>query len=187
MITRKTRNGIVALVVLTSVSFWLSQRQDETKQDPVSDLDTRLNYVLRDFELQFFDANGQPTMNLKAPVLRNDPKLEIGTIENPVMKLYQADIIWNINADLATVTNDKEHVELLGAVHVRRQETASENWVTLDTREVKIDVTPQIATTDEAVTMTDGMNQLNATGMVLDMLSDTLLLKQQVKAIYAVN
>ena len=187
MITRKTRNGIVVLVVLTSVSFWLGSAKDDKKQAPVSDLDTKLNYVLRDFELQFYDENGQPTMNLKAPLLRNDPKLEIGTIENPVMKLYQADIIWDLNADLATVTNDKEHVELLGAVHVRRQEPDSGNWLTLDTREVKIAVTPQVATTDEAVTMSDGINRLDAIGLELDMLSSTFHLKQQVKATYAVN
>lgn len=187
MITRKTRNGIVALVVLTSVSFWLSQTHDEKKQAPVSDLDTKLNYVLRDFELQFFDENGQPTMNLKAPLLRNDPKLEIGTIENPVVKLHQADITWDLNADLATVTNDKEFVELLGMVHVRRQQPAIGKWLTLDTREVNIEVTPQIATTDEAVTMTDGSNQLEGIGLEIDMRSDTFHLKKQVKATYAVN
>ncbi len=187
MITRKTRNGIITLVALTSVSFWLSQSQTETKQAPVSGLDTKLNYVLRDFELQFYDENGQPTMNLMAPLLRNDPKLEVGTIENPVMKLNQADIIWNLKADLATVTNDKEHVELLGAVHVRRQEPANGSWLTVDTREVKIAVTPQIATTNEAVTISDGINRLDAIGLELDMLSGTFHLKQQVRATYAVN
>ena len=87
MITRKTRNGITALFLLTAVSFWVSQTDDGEVMAPVSDVDPKLNYVLRDFELQFYDENGLPTMNLKAPVLRNDPDLELGTIENPVMIL----------------------------------------------------------------------------------------------------
>lgn len=187
MITRKTRNGIVALVLLTTVSFWLSQARDGDELAPVSDVDPKLNYVLRDFELQFYDENGLPTMNLKAPVLRNDPELELGTIEYPVMILNQADIIWELSADTATVTADKEHVKLLGEVHVKRQESVTGNWITLDTSEVRIEVTPQTAQTDEQVAIFDGYNQLDALGLELDLKADTYYLKQQVKAIYAVN
>lgn len=187
MITRKTRNGMLALVLITSVSFWISRATDKQQPAPVSGLDPKLNYVLRDFELQFFDENGQPTMNLQAPVLRNDPELELGTIERPVMKLNQANMIWDLSADTATVTADKEHVELQGRVHVRRHETSTGNWVTIDTQEVSIEVTPQTAKTDQPVNIFDGYNHLDAIGLELDLKSDTFSLKQQVKAIYAVN
>ena len=122
MITRKTRNGIAALLVLTSVSFWLSQAQENEQPEPVSGLDTRLNYVLRDFELQFYDESGKPTMNLRAPLLRNDPELELGTIESPVVNLNQPGITWYLSSETATVTADKEHVALLGRVEVRRRQ-----------------------------------------------------------------
>jgi LPS export ABC transporter protein LptC len=187
MITRKTRNGIVALVLLTSISFWISQATENTLPEPVAGLDPKLNYVLRDFELQFFDENGQPTMNLRAPLLRNDPELELGTIEHPVMKLNQADIIWDLSADTATVTADKEHVELLGQVHVKRLESTTGYWVTVDTQEVSIEVTPQVARTDQPVSIFDGRNQVDAIGLELDLKSNTFYLKHQVKAIYAVN
>lgn len=187
MITRKTRNGIVALVMLTSISFWLSQAHDQDLPEPVSGLDTKLNYVLRDFELQFYDENGKPTMNLQAPVLRNDPEQELGTIEQPVVILNQPDTTWNLSADTATVTADKEQVELLGLVKIRRQGTAAGSWLRLDTSEVHIQVTPQTAKTDQPVNMFDGYNQLDAIGLELDLKSNTFHLQQQVKAIYAVN
>ena len=57
MITRKTRRGVTVLVLLTAFSFWVSREQDDETPEPVAGLDTRLNYVLRDFELQFFDEN----------------------------------------------------------------------------------------------------------------------------------
>src|SRR5210317_2137161 len=131
MITRKTRRGMTALIVLSGISFWVTRSQDEDGPEPIAGLDPELDYVLRDFELQFFDELGQPTINMQAPILRNDPKLQMGTIENPVVRLNQADAVWDLKADLATVTADKEHVQLIGQVQVFRNEPATGNWVEL--------------------------------------------------------
>jgi LPS export ABC transporter protein LptC len=187
MITRKTRRGIVVLVLLAAASIWVNREQDDGALQPVAGLDPKLNYVLRDFELQFFDENGQPTINMRAPVLRNDPELQLGTIEQPVIKLNQPGAVWNLTSDSATVTADKEHVQLSGQVRVKRLEPASGNWVELNTSEVRIKVTPQTASTDQPVNMFDGYNQASAFGFDLDMKTNTFKLKQQVKATYAVN
>ena len=187
MITRKTRRGVIALVLLTAFSFWVSREQDDETPEPVAGLDTKLNYVLRDFELQFYDENGLPTFNMRAPVLRNNPELQVGTIEQPVIRLNQPDAIWDLSSETATVTADKEHVQLSGKVHVQRHELASNERIDLHTREVRIEVTPRTASTDQPVSMSDGYNQINGIGLDLDMKSNTFALKQQVKATYAVN
>lgn len=187
MITLKTRRGITALVLLTAISFWVSRSQDNEKPQPVAGLDPKLNYVLRDFELQFFDKNGQPSMHLQAPVLRNNPILQLGTIERPVIKLNQADVVWNLTSDSATITADKEHLQLLGQVHIQRHETTTGNRVNLNTREVHIEVTPQTASTNQAVSIFDGFNQMDAVGMELNMKTSKFKLKHQVKAIYAID
>jgi LPS export ABC transporter protein LptC len=187
MITRKTRRGIMLLVLLTALSFWVSREQDDDTLAPVAGLDTRLNYVLRDFELQFYDENGLTTLNMRAPVLRNDPELQMGTIEQPVIRLNQPGAVWNLTSDTATVTADKEHVQLLGKVRVQRHELATNERIELNTREVRIEVTPQTATTDQPVHMADSYNQINGIGLDLDMKANTFVLKQQVKATYAVN
>jgi LPS export ABC transporter protein LptC len=187
MITRKTRNGMTILILLGAVSFWLSRSQDEDKPAPVAGLDPELNYVLRDFELQFYDEHGQPTVNMQAPVLRNDPTLQLGTIENPVVKLNQTEAVWDMIADTATVTADKEHVQLIGKVFIKRNEPATGRWVELNTHEVKIEVTPQTAVTDQPVRMFDGYNQVDAIGLELNLKTKTYTLKQQVKATYVVN
>ena len=187
MITRKTRNGMTVLILLSAISFWVTRSQDDTGPEPVAGLDPELDYVLRDFELQFFDELGQPTINMQAPVLRNDPKLQMGTIEQPVVRLNQEDAVWDLTADLATVTADKEHVQLIGQVQVFRNEPATGNRVELKTREVQIEVTPQTATTDQPVSMFDGYNRVDAIGLELDMKTKLYSLKQQVTATYAVN
>lgn len=187
MITRKTRRGIIALLLLTAVSYWAGRDGEGTGSEPVAGLDPKLNYVLRDFELQFYDKGGQPTINVQAPVMRNDPEIRLGTIQNPVIRLNQADIVWNLTADSATVTADKEHIQLFGLVHLQRLEASNGRGLDLDTRDVQIKVTPQTASTDQPVSMFDGYNQINAIGLELDMISNTFILKQQVKATYAVN
>lgn len=187
MITRKTRRGISVLVLLGVVTFWMSRSQDDANPEPVAGLDPRLDYVLRDFELQFYDENGQPTLNMQAPVLRNDPDQQLGTIEQPVVRLNQDDAVWDMMADTATVTADKEHVQLIGQVLVKRNEPASGKWVELSTREVQIEVTPQTAVTDQPVSIFDGYNRVDAIGLELDMKTKTYYLKQQVRATYAVN
>lgn len=175
------------LIVLGAVTFWLNRSQDIDKPAPVAGLDPELNYVLHDFELQFFDEYGQPTINMKAPVLRNDPKLQLGTIVSPVVKLNQAEAVWDMMADTATVTADKEHVQLIGKVNVKRNEPETGRWVELNTEEVAIEVTPQTAVTDQPVRMFDGYNQVDAIGLELNLKTKTYTLKQQVKATYVVN
>ncbi len=187
MITRKTRRGVIVLVLLTAFSFWVSREQDDEIPEPVAGLDTRLNYVLRDFELQFYDENGLPTINMQAPVLRNNPELQVGTIERPVIILNQLGAVWNLSSDTATVTADKEHVLLSGKVHVQRHELATNERIDLNTREVRIEVTPQTASTDQPVSMSDSYSQVNGIGLDLDLIANTFALKQQVKATYAIN
>jgi len=177
----------MALILLTGVSFWASRDQRDDSPEPITGLDPRLNYVLRDFELQVYDVNGKTTLNVKAPVLSNNPLLEMGTIENPLLVLHQQDITWNLTADSATITADKEYVELLGKVYVQRRELLTGGLVELNTSELSIEVTPQTANTSEHVSIFDGINSVNAVGMEVNMMNDTFKLKQQVKAIYAVN
>lgn len=187
MITRKTRRGIIGLVILTVVSFWGGR--DETDEDltPVSDVDPKFNYVLRDFEIQFFDEQGQPALSMKAPLLRNDPDVELGTIDQPVVKLHQADAIWDLTAETATVTADKEYIQLIGQVNIQRQERESGKWSELNTENVSVEVTPQTATTDMPVKVFDGNNHVSGIGLDLDMKTNTFSLKQQVRATYAIN
>jgi len=187
MITRKTRRGIIALVLLTGVSFWATHEQRDDAPESIAGLDLKLDYVLRDFELQVYDVDGRTALNMKSPVLSNNPLVEMGTIENPMLVLHQQDITWNLTADSATITADKEHVELLGKVYVQRLELLTGNRVELNTSELKIEVTPQTASTFAPVSLFDGLSNMEAVGMHLDMMNDTFILKQQVKAVYAVN
>jgi len=187
MISGKTRQGFFILLVLAGITTWVTQDEVDNRQEQQSDVDPNFNYVLRDFELQYFDENGQPSLSLKAPMLQNDPNMQLGTIEQPVVRLYQPGLIWDLQADVATVTADKEFVNLNGSVNIERQQIDTGRQTQLRTTDVKIEVTPQTATTDALVEVFDGPNQFSGFGMDLDMMANTFELKRQVKATYAVN
>lgn len=187
MITRKTHQGLAVLLILAGITMWAAQEKVEKVEQPQSDVDPNFNYVLRDFELQYYDENGLPSLNLRAPVLRNDPDMKLGTIEQPVVKLNQPGLIWDLQADLATVTADKEYVNLDGQVIIVRQQIDDARLTRLNTSDVKIEVTPQTATTDELVEVFDGFNHFSGIGLDMDMQANTFELKEQVKATYAVN
>ncbi len=175
------------LLVLAGISMWVSRDNVDDTQRPQSDVDTNFNYVLRDFELQYFDEAGQPALNLRAPVLRNDPDMQLGTIEQPVVKLYQPGLVWDLQADVATVTADKEHINLGGQVNIQRQQVETGRRTRLNTMDVQIEVTPQTAHTDALVEVFDGFNHMSGVGLDMDMQANTFALKKQVKATYAVN
>jgi LPS export ABC transporter protein LptC len=187
MITSKTRRGFALLVVLAAVSMWAARENVDKETQPHADVDPNFDYVLRDFELQFFDENGLPTLNLKAPLLRNDPDMKLGTIEQPVVKVYQPGVVWDLTAEVATVTADKENVSLGGIVNINRQQIDTGKLTRLNTADVQIKVTPQTASTEKMVEVFDGFNQISGIGLDMDMKADTFVLKKQVKATYAVN
>lgn len=187
MTISKTNQGIIVLLIAAGISMWFSQDKGDDTLQPQSDVDPQFNYVLRDFELQYFDESGQPALNLRAPVLRNDPDMELGTIEQPVIKLYQPGLIWDLQADVATVTTDKEYINLGGRVNIQRQQIETGRRTRLDTADVQIEVTPQTAHTDALVEVFDGFNHISGVGLDMDMQANTFELKKQVKATYAVN
>ncbi len=187
MTTRKSRQGIIFLVLLTLGSFWLSHKNVEERKTPVTDLDQSIDYVLQNFNLQIFDTSGRLTLNLHAPLFRNNPVMKLGTIDHPVIALEQSETEWALVAERATMTEDRHHIHLFGHVIVQRFETATGNHTQMNTREIEVEIPAQTASTAEPVSLSDGRNHMQALGMDLDIKSGRFQLRQNVKASYAVD
>jgi lipopolysaccharide export system protein LptC len=185
--TRKSRQGVVLLVFLTLFSFWLSRRHQEHAPPPMNGLDPSLDYMLQNFELQIFDTKGVPLLNLRAPLLRNNPAVKLGTIRQPVIALKKRDANWSLVAESATMTEDRQHIHLFGHVNVERVETATGQRAQMDTSEIEVQVDAQTASTTKFVSITEGRNRLQARGLELDLKSGEFRLKHDVKARYEVE
>ena len=185
MIHRKTWQGILAMSVLAIATGLIVQSDRDQGSLPPADLDTRLSYALWDFSGVLLDKNGQVSMRIDAPMLRNTADSQIGTIENPRLRILQEQDEWYITADSAIVTADREFVSLLGRVDLQKQNLISRQRLGIQTRDVMLNITPRVATTDAAVSIQQDEDRLDAVGMKLDMINETYELLDQVRARYA--
>lgn len=185
MIHRKTQYGIFALAVLAIATALIVRSGREPGGLPPADLDTRLNYALWDFSGVLLDKNGKVNVRVDAPMLRNKADSQVGTVENPRLRIIQDQDEWYISADSAIITGDREFVSLMGRVDLVNQNLETHKRLDIQTRDVMLNITPRLASTDSAVSIQQGQDVLDAVGMKLDMTNKTYQLLSQVRARYA--
>ncbi len=184
MTQRRTRHGIILLTLLASLSWLLLRESGEVVERPVSQLDTRLNYALYDFNGRLLDDEGFVNFEFQAPVLRSNAQSGVGTIENPEIRIQQEDEQWYITAESAIITKDQEFVSLLGDVYLAKENKLTGELVEISTMDVMLNVTPRTASSDSQVKVIHANDWLEATGMKLDMIANSFKLLKDVRAYY---
>jgi len=185
VIRRKTGRAMLLLAFLAVVTWLGGRGRDEPEIEPFADLDTRLNYALWDFNAQLLDDEGRVQLEMNAPMLRNNASTQVGTVENPRIRIRQEDDEWHISADSAIITPDREHVSLIGHVDFLRQSKLKADRLEIRTRDVMLNVTPQTASTEAAVILAQNHDRLEAKGMKLDMKTNSYELLDEVRGSYA--
>ena len=185
MIHRKTWHGIFAVAILAIATAVIVRSGRESSGLPPADLDTRLSYALWDFSGVLLDKNGQVNVHIEAPMLRNKADSQVGTVENPRLRIMQDQDEWYISADSAIITGDREFVSLVGRVDLVNQNLQTQKRLGIQTRDVMLKITPRLASTDAAVSIQQDQDLLDAVGMSLDMTNKTYQLLSQVRARYA--
>jgi LPS export ABC transporter protein LptC len=184
MIHRKTWHGIVSLGILAITTAILVRSGRDEGGLPPADLDTRLSYALWDFSGVLLDKDGKVNLRVDAPMLRNKADSQVGTVENPRLQILQDDDEWYISADSAIITADREFVSLMGRVDVLNHNYVTSERLDMQTRDVMLNITPRLITTESPVSIQQGPDRLNAVGMKLDMKQKTYQLQDQVRARY---
>ena len=187
MINRRTRRGIILLSLLAVLTWILSR--DGTQpgaETPLTGLDTRLNYALYDFTGRLLDERGGVKLEIESPLLRNDARSGIGTVDSPEMLIRQEDEHWYINAESAIITADREQVTLIGEVNLTRRNQVTGEVLEIETSDVLLNVTPRTASTDTDVSVLQEGDRLDAVGMNLDMINNHFELLDEVRAHYEV-
>ena len=185
MIHRKTRQGIFVLAILAIVTALILRSGRELGGLPPADLDTRLSYALWDFSGVLLDKEGKVNVRVDAPMLRNKADSQVGTVENPRLRIMQEQDEWYINADSAIITGDREFISLVGRVDLVNQNLKTHKRIGIQTRDVMLNITPRLASTDAAVSIQQDQDVLDAVGIKLDMTDKSYQLLSQVRASYA--
>jgi LPS export ABC transporter protein LptC len=162
----------------------LSRDQSETRERPTGELDTRLNYALHDFDGRLLNESGAINLEIQAPVLRSNAESGVGTVESPEIRIQQDDERWYITAESAIITADREYVSLMGDVYLTRRNEITGQLLEISTKDVMLNVTPRTASSDSKVQIRQENDRLDATGMKLDMISNSFELLNDVRAHY---
>ena len=184
MIQRRTRRGIILLALLAILTWILSGEHGEIAEQPVSKLDTRLNYALYDFDGRLLRDDGTVNLEIQAPVLRSNARSGVGTVESPEIRIQQEDERWYITAESAIITANREHVSLVGTVYLTRRNELTGQLLEITTEDVMLNITPRTASGDSAVSIKQDNDRLDAIGMRLDMISNSFELLNDVQAHY---
>jgi LPS export ABC transporter protein LptC len=187
MIHRKTWQGIFLLTVAAIATALIMRSGRDPGGLPPADLDTRLSYALWDFSGVLLDKQGKVNLRVDAPLLRNKADSQVGTVENPRLRIMQDKDEWYISADSAIITGDREFVSLMGKVDLVSQNLQTNERLGIQTRDVMLNITPRLASTDSAVSIQQNQDVLDAVGMKLDMVNKSYQLLNQVHARYATS
>lgn len=185
MIHRKTWQGMLILATLAIATALIIRSGEKRVGVPPANLDTRLSYALWDFEGVLLNKQGRINVQVQAPMLRNTAESEVGTVENPRLRIIQEEDEWYITADSAIITADREYVSLMGRVDLLNQDPAGNKRLGVQTRDVMLDITPRLASTESAVSIQQNQDVLDAVGMKLDMKNKQYELLHEVRARYA--
>ena len=186
MIKRRTRRGIYFLAALAIASGLISKNPTDQDEKQRSRIDTRLNYALHDFEGRLLNDLGNIHLEISSPLLRNDARSQVGTIESPVIRIQQENELWYISSESAIITADREYVSLIGKVEMSRQNELTGETLEISTRDVMLNITPRTASTESLVFINQAGDHLEALGMNLDMINDSYELLEDVQAHYEV-
>lgn len=187
MIRRRTSAGILVLAVLVALSYWAGRIKSDRVTGPIAGLDTRLDYALRDFELQFYDTRGQPAARLTAPMLTNEAASGVGEITRPRLDVIDRGNVWEIVAQSATIGPEREEVLLNGDVRMRRTADQAGQDLQLSTSEMLLEITRRLASSDRQVHIQDGADTLQAVGFEVNLANNQFTLLDEVQLTYAVN
>lgn len=185
MMHRKTRHGIFVLAILAITTALIMRSGRESGGLPPADLDTRLSYALWDFSGVLLNKDGKVNVRVDAPMLRNKADSQVGTVENPRLRIIQDQDEWYISADSAIITGDRKFVSLVGRVDLVNHNLETHKRLDIQTRDVMLNITPRLASTDAAVSIQQNQDVLDAVGMKLDMINKSYQLLSQVRARYA--
>jgi LPS export ABC transporter protein LptC len=177
-----SRNLLLFLALSGAAALtWFFSRQPETLPSALQETARApQGYYLVDAELQSFDDDGLINNRIFADRVEQLPGSEAFVFE--VVRVQwapAANISWQLTAASGDMPKDRSLVELHGVL-LSRMLDQSGALATFETSELTLNADSGVATSSQSVIFRDGRAQVSATGMTLDMQTDTYTLEPDV-------
>jgi lipopolysaccharide export system protein LptC len=179
--------GLLALVLVAVASIWL-QRSAGPGAQHVTGIEKSPDYFLEEFVAKTMDAEGRLNQQLEAKSMVHFEGENVADLVAPHFTSYRPDgQVWTIKSETAKAYHDQDLLLLQGAVAIRRQPLAEDGPVDINTRELKIYQSSELAETSEAVEIRDHRGVTWGEGMKADMKEGHLQLLSKVRGEYVVE
>lgn len=175
--TRIVSGALLALLIAWLVRWvFLS----EPALEAPSGLDTSLDYVLRDFSGEFYDTDGQLSLQIHGPRMQHDPDTGIATITEPGFLIEPGGGLWQGDAALASIDRAGHSVALEGGVTLH-QADAPGGEITIETERLVYDQNEQTISGTHPVKLTQPGAEMNARGVTVFLETEILRLQDHVE------
>ncbi|MBI3772385.1 MAG: LPS export ABC transporter periplasmic protein LptC [Gammaproteobacteria bacterium] len=179
--------GLLVLVSVAAASVWL-QRSTEPGAQHMAGAEKAPDYYLEGFVAKTMDVEGRLSQQLEAKSMLHFEGENAAELVAPNFTNYRPDgQVWTIKSETATAYQDQDLLLLRGAVLIRRQPLAEDGPVDINTRELKVYQTSELAETSEAVEIRDARGVTWGEGMKVDMQAGHLQLLSKVRGEYVVE
>jgi LPS export ABC transporter protein LptC len=173
---------LLALALVLAASYYW-----EPSPDPVADQKTvarRLSLpqtYLLDTRSWAYSEEGRLTEIMEASRAEHFPPEDYTLMEAPRFYAHNRDNkTWSASASLGRFRHKFQRLTLSQDVTLTHDQTGTR----LETKKMSIDLAQKIATSEKPVTITQGLNQTQARGMVANLELEEILLAPEVESIY---
>ncbi len=179
---------LIFVISTALFSSWLL-RSIEQKDDIVSE-DTLLNrdYYLDEFSTIIMDETGSPYYKLSSPHLDHYPVNQITKITKPELLIFNSkDYPWKLKANMARISNKGNLIYFSGGVKLDKSSANLDENIVIIADELSVFIKEQFAESKTNVTVIQGSNRIQATGMELNLKNRTLKLSSNVNGKYTIQ
>jgi lipopolysaccharide export system protein LptC len=178
--------AVLAVLALIAGVIFLSGTQRETPAP--STADTRVHdpgYAARDARMVQTGPDGAPLYTLDAAQIHQQPDQSTVELQQVHLGFRAADgDQWTARAAHGELGQDTGIVQLDGAVHVAGVLPGTQDQAEITTEHLSFDTRTEVATTDDAVTVTMSGNELHAKGLIARLKEGRVQLESAVHGSY---
>jgi len=173
------------LMLVTASGWFLFTQETGLQREPASAAGA--DAFVEDMDLKVMNEQGQLQYRIQATRMTHYPRGELFHLDQPDIRIMQTNgDNWRIKSERGETTEDADIIWLLGAVDIKRRQTATSDPLHIVTSDLLVKPEKEQAETDKAATITSGQFRVEGIGVKADFKKDTVKLKSSVRGRYDV-